>query len=64
LPKLKSGGYLYLDNSDKDMTAGGDMRDAERVVLDAVAQRSGSATYYTDFAPAQVVAMQGLLARL
>jgi predicted O-methyltransferase YrrM len=63
VPKIRDGGLLYLDNTDKD-TRGGDLRVAESEVLRAVAERGGSLQYFTDLAPSQLIASQGLLARL
>ena len=65
VPKIRAGGWLYLDNSDKDMTkADGDLRRAEALLLDCVRQRGGEATYFTDFAPTNFFVEQGLLVRL
>ncbi len=63
--KIKPGGWLYLDNSDKDMTVeNGDLRRAEAALRQAVAQRGGSLRAFTDFSPTNFFAEQGLLARL
>jgi hypothetical protein len=65
LSKVKPGGMIYLDNSDKDMTRpDGDLRRAETALLDAVTARSGSVRYFTDFAPTNFFAEQGMMARL
>jgi len=65
LNKVKRGGFVYLDDSDKDMTIpGGDLRGAEEALLDAVADRKGNARYFVDFAPANGHVTQGLLAKL
>ena len=65
LAKLKPGGWIYLDNSDKDMTIpGGDLRRAEEALLEAVRARDGSIEYFVDFSPTNFFAEQGLLARL
>ncbi len=63
LPKLRPGGYLYLDNSDKD-AAGGDMRSAEQLVVDSAASRGGTLAYYTGFTIGMLNTHQGLLAAL
>lgn len=61
---IKSGGYIYLDNSDKDSgPRGGDMRLAEQLLLKTVPERNGGIKYFTDFAPCQMTANQGLLVR-
>lgn len=64
-PKIRPGGWLYLDNSDKDMTKpDGDLRRAEALLLDLVRQRGGETRYFTDFAPTNFFVEQGLLTRL
>lgn len=63
LPKLKRGGYLYLDNTDKD-AKGGDMRRAEQFVVEAAAARQGTLTYFTGFTIGMLNSHQGLLAAL
>lgn len=65
VPKVRPGGWLYLDNSDKDMTKpDGDLRRAEALLLEHVRRRGGDARYFTDFAPTNFFVEQGLLARL
>ena len=65
IPKIKPGGWVYLDNSDKDMTRpDGDLRQAEAALLDAVRQRGGTTRYFVDFAAGNLFAEQGLLVRL
>lgn len=65
VPKIRPGGWLYLDNSDKDMTnPDGDLRRAEALLLEHVRQRGGETIYFTDFAPTNFFVEQGLLARL
>ncbi len=59
LPKLKQGGYLYLDNTDDPSDPG-----AEEILLAAVSERHGQARYFTDFEPGQMAGVQGLLAHL
>ncbi|MBM3566926.1 MAG: hypothetical protein FJX42_12530, partial [Alphaproteobacteria bacterium] len=63
--RLKPGGWIYLDNTDKDMTTtDGDLRRAESALIAAVRERGGTLVYYTDFSPTNFFAEQGLLARL
>lgn len=65
LTKVKPGGWIYLDNSDKDMTfPDGDLRRAESRLVTAVRQRGGTLRYFTDFSPTNFFAEQGVLARL
>ena len=65
VPKLKSGGTLYLDNSDKDMgRPNGDLRRAEAALHKAVTARGGSIRYYSDFSPTNFFVEQGMLAQL
>lgn len=62
---LRSGGILYLDNSDKDSTArGGDMRLAEEFALRFALDQNAQTTYFTDFAPTQLFVQQGLMVKL
>ena len=52
IPKLKSGAWLYLDNTDKDMTRpDGDLRRAETALREAIAARGGSLKCFSDFSP-------------
>ncbi len=63
--KIKHGGWIYLDNSDKFASdPNGDLKIAETVLLQAVAERSGKAKYFVDFAPTQSFVSQGILAKL
>jgi hypothetical protein len=65
LPKVKAGGYVYVDNTDADLdTADGEMRRTERRLTEAVRQSGGTLEYFTDFAPINFFAEQGALARL
>lgn len=65
VPKIKPGGWLYLDNTDKDIDRpDGDMRRAEVALLEVVRRRGGTARYFTDFAPGNFFVEQGLLVRL
>lgn len=57
ISRLKPGGFIYLDNTDRYVTACS-------LLTEVVTQRHGRATYYTDFAPTSFVATQGLLAQL
>lgn len=62
VPKIRRGGWLYLDNSDKDMTRpDADLRRAETALRAAVARRGGSIESFTDFSPANFFAEEGLL---
>lgn len=65
IPKIKRGGYVYLDNSDKDTrVVNGDLRLAENALADAARARGGSVRYFVDFAPCNGSATQGMLVRL
>ena len=65
VPKLKPGAFLYLDNSDKDMTfPNGDLRRAEKALLEAIEMRGGSVQYFSDFSPTNFFVEQGMLAQL
>lgn len=62
---LRAGGILYLDNSDKHSTpTGGDTRVAESHALNFANQHNAHITYFTDFAPTQFFAQQGLMIKL
>lgn len=59
---LRPGGFLYLDNSDKNSTnEGGDMRLAENILIEFASKVGAKITYYVDFAPAQLFVGEGLL---
>lgn len=63
--KIRPGGWIYLDNSDKDMTfPEGDLRRAEAALRDIAASRQGTIMAFTDFSPTNFFAEQGLLAQL
>ena len=65
VPKLKPGAFLYLDNSDKDMTfPNGDLRRAEKALLEAIEIRGGTVQYFSDFSPTNFFVEQGMLAQL
>ena len=65
LPKLKDGGWLYLDNSDKDMTfPNGDIRRAESLLLHIAAKKGSTPYYFVDFSRANFFVEQGLLIKL
>ncbi len=64
---LRPGGILYLDNSDNSMAQspdGADVKLAERYALELAQARNGTAVYFTDFAPTQLFANQGLMVRI
>ncbi len=63
--KIRAGGWIYLDNSDKDMTIpNGDLRRAEAALRTIVTARGGTIRAFTDFSPTNFFAEQGLLAKL
>lgn len=65
LPKIRAGGALYLDNSDKDMTRpDGDLRQAEAALRAGVEARGGTIRLFTDFSPTNFFVEQGMLAIL
>ena len=62
LPKLKVGGWLYLDNSDKDMMySNGDLRRAEKLILDYAKIKNKTPIYFVDFSRTNFFVEQGLL---
>lgn len=65
LPKMKVGGLIYLDNSDKDMTQpGGDLRRAEAVLRESAAAYDWPCRTFTDFSPTNFFAEQGLMVEI
>ena len=64
LSKLKRPGYVYLDNCDKYYVEDGVMKPGEDMLLDIAKEKQGKVKYFTDFAPCQLVANQGLLIEL
>jgi predicted O-methyltransferase YrrM len=64
LALLTEKGALYLDNSDKHSTSeGGDTRAAEELLLEYARENSCDVKYFTDFAPTQFFAQQGMLVK-
>ena len=65
LPKLRPGGWIYLDNSDKDMTlADGNLRRAEAVLVEAARRCGGPVRYFVDFSPTNFFVEQGMLVQI
>jgi hypothetical protein len=65
ITKIKRGGYIYLDNSDKHSSVeGGDTRIAENILLDASQSRQGEVKYFVDLLPTYFCVTQGMLVRL
>ena len=63
--KVRAGGLIYLDDTDKQAQQGdGDLRQAELALLAIIAARCGQARYFVDFTPAIATVHQGLLAIL
>jgi hypothetical protein len=63
IPKIRPGGWIYLDNTDKNANnPDGDEPVAEQRLLEAVKLRGGSVQYFTDFSPTCLFAQQGMLA--
>ncbi len=61
IPLIVRGGFIFLDNSD----VGEPERQRAVALMRAAAERAGGAVeFFTDFAPAQVHANQGMLAKL
>ncbi len=59
---LAKGGIIYLDNSDKNPKGTcNEYRKAETLLLEYSNHNACEVTYYTDFAPTQFFAEQGLL---
>lgn len=63
VPKLRPGGVIYLDNSDKDVgDPRGDLRRAEARLIAAAQAHGASLRWFTDFSPTNFFAEQGLMA--
>ena len=63
IPMIKSGGFIFLDNSDH-IDVEGERPMAVKPIVAAAEKAGGTVDYFTDFAPTQLHANQGLLARL
>lgn len=62
LAKMRVGGTIYLDNSDKDMTnPTGDLRRTEALLRGAAEQSGWPIHLFTDFSPTNFFAEQGML---
>lgn len=61
---LKRGGILYLDDSDKDIAKGGDMREAERLLRELAEKKGAKIREFTDFSPTQFFVKQGIAMEL
>jgi SAM-dependent methyltransferase len=57
LSKVRPGGHVYLDNSDC-------FPNTRRMLLDAAGREPGDVRIFRDFCPFQIVASEGILARL
>jgi len=55
---LREGGIIYLDNCDR---LDSDMREAEKICLEFANADGADVRYFTDFAPTQMFAQQGLM---
>jgi predicted O-methyltransferase YrrM len=63
--KIRTGGYIYLDNSDKHSSGeGGDTRIAENILLNAVREKQGEVQYFVDLLPTYLAVSQGMLVKL
>lgn len=61
IPLIKSGGLIYLDNSD---VGEAERRKAVALITAAAEKAAREIDYFTDFAPTQLHANQGLLGRV
>jgi hypothetical protein len=64
LPKIREGGYIYLDNTDKVDDRSGDIRIAEETLLNAAKEKEGQVKYFVDLIPTYVAVTQGQLVYL
>jgi hypothetical protein len=62
MAKVRPGGIIYLDNSDKDSgPEGGDMRVAESRLRAFADSRGASVRFFVDFAPGLFFVQQGMM---
>ena len=61
LDRVKHGGYIYLDNSDRAHT---DYQRARELLCEAASSHGTQVTYYTDFVPSSFIVTQGMLVQL
>lgn len=62
---VKDAGVIYLDNSDKHSSpAGGDTRNAEKLLIDFAKKRGATIDYFTDCCPCEFFVQQGMLIKL
>jgi len=59
IPKVKNGGYIYLDNSDSDVLSG----NGSKILHDCVSDHS-NIKKFVDFVPGNFMINEGLLAQL
>ncbi len=59
IPKIRAGGFIYLDNSDVHRDP--ERVRAEQIIIQATQEKSGSIEYFVDFAPTQIHVNEGLL---
>lgn len=66
LPKVKPGGWIYLDNTDMSAKSlpGNDYQQAEQLLLSHIAADRASVKYFTDFVPTNFFAKQGMLVNI
>jgi hypothetical protein len=64
LAKIREGGYIYLDNTDKVDDRSGDIRIAEETLLNAAKEKEGQVKYFVDLIPTYVAVTQGMLVNL
>jgi len=64
LAKVREGGYIYLDNTDKVDNRSGDIRIAEETLLNAAKEKEGQVKYFVDLIPTYVAVTQGQLVNL
>ncbi len=65
LRKVRSGGYVYLDNSDQYANnPDGDTRIAEGILLSHLENRGLKPRYFVDFSPGNFFVSEGLLSQI
>jgi predicted O-methyltransferase YrrM len=64
LPKMKRGGIIYLDNSDKEITMPTEIPIAKQLLSEAARRCHGEIKLFVDFVPTNSTATQGMMVRL
>jgi predicted O-methyltransferase YrrM len=64
LVKMKRGGIIYLDNSDKEISMPTEIPIAKQLLSEAASRCHGEIKFFVDFVPTNATATQGMMVRL